>query len=163
MIPQHKLRNIGNNGDNETEKIPFISTYNPNFQNLYPIVSSVFASLQTNPITNIFLSNTKIVNSKRQPSNLKSILTSARLKRRETFKVSKCNDKKCDLCNYIIEGSTFHFIENNYTFKVNSNMNCNVLNCIYVLKCNGCQQLYIGETSNFRLRGNLHKSHMIYL
>ena len=39
-------------------------------------------------------------------------------------------------------------------------MSCNVLNCIYVLQCNGCHEIYIGETSNFRLRGNLHKSHI---
>ena len=160
-IPQNVLRNVGNSIENETEKIPFISMHNPNSQSLFPIVSSVFTSLKTNPNTQTLFADTKLVNSKRQHNNLKSILTSARLKLGDaTFKVSKCNDKKCDLCNYIIEGPAFLFEKDNYTFKVNANMSCNVLNCIYVLQCNGCHEIYIGETSNFRLRGNLHKSHI---
>ena len=72
--------------------------HNPNSQSLFPIVSSVFTSLKTNPNTQTLFADTKLVNSKRQHNNLKSILTSARLKLGEaTFKVSKCNDKKCDL------------------------------------------------------------------
>ena len=39
-------------------------------------------------------------------------------------------------------------------------MNCNTLNCIYVLSCNGCKEEYIGETNNLRLRLNLHKNHV---
>ena len=39
-------------------------------------------------------------------------------------------------------------------------MSCNTMNCIYVLQCTGCQDLYIGETCNFRSRVNLHKHHV---
>ena len=44
-------------------------------------------------------------------------------------------------------------------FKIRAQMSCDTLNCIYVLKCEGCSKLYIGETNNLRLRVNLHKSH----
>ena len=38
-------------------------------------------------------------------------------------------------------------------------MNCNTCNCIYVIECQGCSKLYIGETNNFRLRTNFHRDH----
>ena len=38
-------------------------------------------------------------------------------------------------------------------------MSCNTLNYIYVIKCLGCQKLYIGETNNLRFRTNLHRDH----
>ena len=38
-------------------------------------------------------------------------------------------------------------------------MSCDTKNCIYLLQCAGCQDIYIGETNNFRLRINLHKDH----
>ena len=31
-------------------------------------------------------------------------------------------------------------------------MNCERMNCIYVLKCTGCHKIYIGETNNLRHR-----------
>ena len=160
-IPQSVLRKNDNIRNNEIEKIPFISTYNPNSENLFPTVSKVFNHLQTNPNTKSYYESNKLVNSNRQPSNLKTILTSARLKlKANEFKVTKCNVKNCDICNYLIEGPTFLFKKIDFTFRVNKNMSCNTMNCIYVLQCNGCQDLYIGETSNFRLRVNLHKHHV---
>ena len=38
-------------------------------------------------------------------------------------------------------------------------MNCETMNCIYVLKCTGCHKIYIGETNNLHHRINLHKDH----
>ena len=49
---------------------------------------------------------------------------------------------------------------NGEKFFVNYKMNCDVKNCIYVIRCEGCSEIYIGETVNFRLRTNLHKNHV---
>ena len=38
-------------------------------------------------------------------------------------------------------------------------MTCNTFNCIYVIECQGCFKMYIGETNNLRLRINLHRDH----
>ena len=38
-------------------------------------------------------------------------------------------------------------------------MNCETMNCIYVLNCTGCHKIHIGETNNLRHRINLHKDH----
>ena len=39
-------------------------------------------------------------------------------------------------------------------------MSCNTVNCIYAIKCCGCEECYIGETGNFRSRTNLHEDHI---
>ena len=38
-------------------------------------------------------------------------------------------------------------------------MSCDTKICIYVLKFNSGENIYLGETTNFRLRTNLHKDH----
>ena len=60
-------------------------------------------------------------------------------------------------CNFIIEGKCFQ--SKQQLFYVNANMNCNVKNCLYVIKCAGCNALYIRETGDFRLRTNTHTDH----
>ena len=39
-------------------------------------------------------------------------------------------------------------------------MNCDLKNCIYVIRCAGCSQYYIGKIVDFRLCTNLHKHHI---
>ena len=34
------------------------------------------------------------------------------------------------------------------TFHVKQNMNCNVENVLYALRCNGCDEIYIGQTGD---------------
>ena len=36
-----------------------------------------------------------------------------------------------------------------------SNMSCDTKICKYVLKCNGCENIYSGEATNLRLPTNL--------
>ena len=107
------------------------------------------------------LEGVTIIKSNRQPNNLKRMLTKAAFKPQTTFKVNTCMNKRCQLCrDNLIEGQSYYFERTNYLFKVNGNMDCNTRNCVYVIKCNGCSKIYIGETSNFRLRVNLHKDHI---
>ena len=59
----------------------------------------------------------------------------------------------------ILTGNSFYFDSVNVSFKIKARMNCETMNCIYVLKCTGCHKIYIGETNNLRHRINLHKDH----
>ena len=60
------------------------------------------------------------------PSNLKTILTNARLEARETAGVSKCNKKRYQLCNIIIiTGNKITFKPTNNDFYIKFNMTCN--------------------------------------
>jgi predicted GIY-YIG superfamily endonuclease len=74
--------------------------------------------------------------------------------------VRRCGDKKCHLCEQIIEDDKFYFDTVKQKFTIKYNMSCSTKYCIYVLICKQCKQIYIGETSNLRLRMNLHKQHI---
>ena len=91
---------------------------------------------------------------------LKNILTRAKFSRHSKthFEVTKCNEPRCGLCKYLKEGSTFDF--KGQKFSVTSNMDCTVRNVIYVIKCRGCGEYYIGETTNLRNIVTLHNQHI---
>ena len=119
----------------------------------------MFSELKENKLTkNIFVNDT-ILLSKRQPPNLKGLLTQAKFCDFKKQGVNRCRSPRCKLCEIIIEGKAYHFTNTNYKFSVKSHMTCDTRNCIYVLQCGGCSKYYIGETNNFRLRINLHKDH----
>ena len=104
----------------------------------------------------------KILKSKRQPKNLKHILTRAKYDGTDSIrkkgKVSKCTDKRCGTCPHLLQGSHFRF-ENGQTFEVKSNFDCSSKNVIYAIMCPTCQKTYIGETVNLRKRVTVHKQH----
>ena len=159
-IPISELRSPSKTNSNALDKIPYISTYNPNYDDHFNEIKSVFNMLQISPETENIFKEVSLVKSKRQPRNLKSILTRARFNAVTNQQVRKCGNQRCLLCSQIIEGAEFHFKTINYTFKIKDNMDCSTLNCVYVLQCNGCSSIYIGETSNFRMRTNLHRDHV---
>ena len=101
---------------------------------------------------------TKQIKSKRQPANLKRMLTKARFDEQEQeHTVSKCERSNCGLCPHLLEGNTFSFT-NGKSFTIKTSMSCDVQNVIYVMRCCGCQKEYIGETGEFlRKRMTVHR------
>ena len=98
--------------------------------------------------------------SKRQPPNLKRLLTRARFtnKPKEDYKVSKCNEPRCGLCKYITEESSASF--KGKIFKVDDDMACKSKHVISVIQCRGCNEQYICETVNMGNRITLHNQHI---
>ena len=154
-IPQSQLREE----KSETTKsldIPFVSTFDKS--NTFQKVKDVYRVVQEDPSLKPIFGEVKLINCRRQPKNLKQMLTRAAFREeKEQFQVTKCNGPKCQICNFIIEGNYFQFPQQ--IFYVNAHMTCNVRNVLYVIKCAGCGELYIGETSDFRLRVNNHRDH----
>jgi hypothetical protein len=145
---------------NTTNKcITYVSTCNHNYSNHSNLVKETFNALQADASTKEIYRHKDLLPSSRQPANLKQILTKAKFDKGETRGVFKCNSPRCKLCSIILTGDSFLFQNVNYNFKVNAVMNCEVCNCIYVISCGGCSKIYIGETSNLRLRTNLHRDH----
>ena len=76
--------------------------------------------------------NENVIKSKRQSKNLKQILTKSKYSRdTETHTVSRCGDKKCLLCQCLIEGNSYTFT-NNKIFNIKENMSCQTKYCIYI-------------------------------
>ena len=56
----------------------------------------------------------------------------------------KCNRPNCSLCQHLLEQNYFDF--NGKIFYVNATMSCDVKNVLYVIRCLGCKEYYIGQT-----------------
>ena len=105
------------------------------------------------------LKNTKFIKSKRQPPNLKRILSKAKFSSiaslREINNVFKCNKPNCSLCQHLIEQNYFDF--NGKKFYVNATVYCDVKNVLYIIRCLGCNEYYIGQTGGkLRERRTIH-------
>lgn len=142
-----------------SSSIVHVSTYSSNFHNNDNLIKNLFQQLTENKSTAKIFNNKRLLLAKRQPPNLKSLLTGARLTDIDCGGVFKCNSPRCQLCDIIITGSSIVFHPNNFKFSIKCNMTCNSKNCLYVVECQGCKQMYIGETNNLRLRTNLHRDH----
>ena len=140
--------------------IPFVTTYNPRNPDIFPVIQTNLPILGKDKKMGDILANAKIIKSNRQPKNLKQILTKAKFEddtRDEAPKVLKCKNTKCGICKNIIEGESFTF-KNGPTFKVKTNMSCTSKNLLYVMRCEGCGEDYIGQTGNeLRKRMTVHR------
>ena len=125
--------------------VPYVSTFNPRDPEMFRLIMDNMPILQPDEKMRNILSNYKIIKSKRQPYNLKRLLTKAKFTSNDTCAVRKCTRPNCGLCIHLVEGTSFKFNCGN-NFKVYENMTCAVKNVIYVMKCRGCGEEYIGET-----------------
>ena len=139
----------------ENSLIPYVTTFNPRNPEIYPEISHNKAILLRDERLKSLFSK-----SKRQPSNLKKLLTKAKFsnKNETKFTVTKNKEPRCGLCRYLKEESSFNF--KGKQFNVNSDMTCTVKNVIYVTECRGCRKYYIGEINNLRNRATLHNQHI---
>ena len=71
-IPQEQLRSEKLKKKDDIS--PFISTYNPNNPNVFPKVREIHRNFQTSKSLGKIFANHKLINCKRQPSNLKRLL-----------------------------------------------------------------------------------------
>lgn len=139
------------------EGIPLVTIQNPNNQNVLPTIQTSWNILQNDPETRDVFKGLKIINSKAQPKNLKKLLCRAKFPTKENIGVEKCGKVRCQLCECLITGREYKF-EHNHIFRVKSSFTCDSKNVIYCIKCAGCEKTYIGETSDLRMRVNLHRN-----
>ena len=82
--------------------LPFISTYIPQNPNVFPKVREIYRNLQTSKTLGEILAKHKLIDFKRESSNLKRLLCSSKfLTNKPTFKTTKSR-KGCFCCDYII-------------------------------------------------------------
>ncbi|MEW8548313.1 MAG: GIY-YIG nuclease family protein, partial [Candidatus Thiodiazotropha sp.] len=155
-IRKEELRIVRQKNDDNI--ITFVSTFNPLNPELFIGIRQNLPILHQDEIMNEILKEYQIIKSKRQPRNLKRLLTRAKFTdTNESPKIKKCNRSNCGLCEHLITETDFAF-QSGKTFKVKCSMSCEVKNLIYVIRCCGCQEEYIGETGDtLRHRVTVHK------
>ena len=167
-LDKNTLRTIKNKTDDKV--IPYVSTHNPKNPEIYKVIQFNLPILKEDPRMNDILSNFKIIKSKRQPNNLKRLLTKAKFSNCDHHEVKRCHRPNCGLCVHLIEGDAFEF-KSGRKFYVYESMTCAVKNVLYVIKCGGCGEEYIGQTGDFlRKRVTVHnqqirdpKTRMLYV
>ena len=143
---------------NDEDVLLFVHTYNPRNININSVVFQLNNLLKEDAKTKEIYKNHRFINSKRQPKSLKRILCSSTFEEKN-YIVKKCTDLRCGTCKYIREGTSYNF--KGRDFKINANMTCESKDVIYVITCAGCNEYYIGETSNtLRARVRVHKQHI---
>ena len=91
-----------------TNIISCVTTLNPQNPEIYTDKIQLKYILHRNEALHQCFRNKTFLKSKRQPPNLKRLLTKAKftMKQTEECSVRKCNEPRCDLCKYIREGSS---------------------------------------------------------
>ena len=106
------------------------------------------------------LDTRKITKSHSQPKNLERILTSATFGENTTLGVTKSKNKRCKICDIIIEDKSYTFKNPETKFKINKNLSCNSKNVVYIIECSESKEIYIGSTQALNIRTSLHKSNI---
>ena len=145
---------------NESTKdiLAFVHTFNPRHPQIFPRILKALDILNESPRMKRIMDDVTVVPSKRQPPNLKALLTKSNYSTTEkTGGVKKCG-KNCATCPYLMEGEVIQ-MENQLVFHIQENLTCQSRNVIYVMFCSGCDATYIGETGqSFNKRMNSHRS-----
>ena len=130
----------------EDNVVTYVSTFNPQNPELFGAILQNLNILSEGKKMNDTLQATTIIKSKRQPPNLKRLLTRAKFDENiQIATINKYNHSNCGLCKCMIVGNSFTF-KCGKTFFVTTSMGCDAKNLIYVMQCTGCDEEFIGET-----------------
>lgn len=148
------------NTTSKNQRIPFISTFNKNNPNTYQKL--IIPATHTLKLMDSF-NDCKFFRSFKQPKSLLNILR--RNNRKSLLGVHRCGETRCQACSIIITGTEINFYVNgqNKTFNITSNMNCQSKNIIYMIRCTGCHEIYLGQTGDmFRNRMTVHRQQITH-
>lgn len=143
----------------QNNRVPFVMTYHPDSPNLHKIIHKRMDILHSSELMREIFPVAPLV-AYRRPKNLKDHLVRARVdsNRTDTPGVTRCSNKRCELCKSMPQTNTFKSSRTGISYKIFQKMTCNSKNVIYLITCKTCGIQYVGETVNFRFRMNNHKS-----
>ena len=122
-IPQRELRNLKKH--NNKKPVAYVAAYNKNNPELFTEIMKDLDELKNRDKIKEILDTTKIIKSQRQPKNPKRIPSSSTFEKNATQGVTKCKNKRCKICDIIIEGKSYIFKNPETKFKINKNLSCN--------------------------------------
>lgn len=153
LLERKKRAEVGN-------KNSFVIDYHPALQDLY----GIFKELQqivgwSGSFLSIMPDLPRICF--RRAKNLKDHLVRSKLPNEldEVGGMFRCGNKRCKVCQNVIEGSKFKSFVEDRIFHINHHFDCNSEGVIYLVDCRKCGKQYVGCTiTSFRTRFNNHKS-----
>lgn len=150
VIPIAELRKTRETQSTDDNIIPFVVTHNPRNTDIFQFAKSNLPVIAQDRHLKELINEKTLIRSKRQPPNLKRLLTKAKFDfnhKKSECTVSKCNDNRCGTCVSILSGHDIT-LKSGTTLYTNADMNCKSTNLIYCIKCPGCEEIYIGQTRN---------------
>ena len=146
----------------EDDIIAFVHTYDPVYPGLLRSVRSIISRLFTSKECRPVFGDTRVIDSRREPSNLLRLFQHSRFDEvRPAFvsrRVTKCGSPWCKLCLCIMQTDSVFFRNAGVKFVIRTDMDCTTRNLVYALFCNACGRDYIGETVCLRDRANAHRN-----
>ena len=143
-ISQTELRQPKTTENNNN--LTFRSTFHPNNSKIFDLIKSGVNTLVENNVNGF--KNIGLVHAKRQPPNLKKVLTNF-LFTNKTADVFKCSESRCLCCQQLLLEISKIFRNVGKQFLLKTKMTCGSRNVIYVVICPTCKEQYIGETAIF--------------
>ena len=143
--------------------LPVVLPHNPLNPHVKQQILNILSILNFDQRVKKMYSDIKVIWSHTQPQNLQQILCPSFLKNSDAQSsnvqtmITKCHKPRCLICDITEKCSSVTF-ENGNEFFIKHEMNCDVNFVIYQINCRVCNACYLGETTNFRLRVNKHKS-----
>ena len=147
----------------ETDTLAFVTTYSPSLAFDENYIRKRLQGVQTNRLKKAF-NNTRLVFAKRQPMNLKRLLTSSVFSSTpivgDSSKIKHCTDERCQLCteDYLKIADKVFSPAGRLLFTIKYNFTCKSKNILYYMVCTICGEDYVGQTKDFRKRMNNHIS-----
>lgn len=139
--------------DQKMDRVPMVLTFSNSLPNVRNVLRKNMSLLHTSDRMKEVFPIQPIL-AYRRDSNLQDILVHKKHNRmffQQSMKCEPCN-KKCALCPYILNSSTFTNFRGD-TFNVKNFINCKSENVVYAIFCLKCDSfVYVGETCDLYQR-----------
>ena len=129
----------------------FVINYDPRLPSVTQIVGRHWRTMKQDPYLAEIFPLPPLVAYKRPP-NIKDKLIRAKIpdsppprEKRKMFGMKKCN--KCPICPFVQVGQKVSASKTNFSIDINTEVNCQTKNIIYVIECKKCREQYVGESN----------------
>ena len=148
---------------NQTNRIPFITTYNKNLPNLKQTMNKHWHLLKINPDIAQSFQQEPII-AYRRNKNLRDLIGQTTIKNNKVQRSQPDQKGKCRpclsragnlCCKQVSSTNTFTSRQTNKTYNIRHNTNCHSNHVIYLMECKRCNIQYIGKSEppfNCRLK-----------
>ena len=125
-----------------------VSTHNPRNPKLQTKIREIINTLNIDNHMKKVMNDTTFIFSKKQPPNLKKLLTRAYFtsegRNDKPTGVKKCGLPRCKTCDQILETDTINLDPTGVLppFNIKTTMDCRSKNVIYAIICRGCHEIY---------------------